>query len=117
MDPSYGSIFQNLYSAQSETGYLGQFRAAVAPDPQSTRDTESIRRLIDEAEADLTRSTTQTLRSDARYFLLLNLLQMVFIPFQLHDWSTIHQGSSSRPRPFFHRRNLCRPPLRRARRF
>jgi hypothetical protein len=85
MDPAYGSIFQNLYSAQSETGYLGQFRAAVAPDPQSTRDTEAIRRLIDEAEADLTRSTTQTLRSDARYFLLLNLLQMVFIPFQLHD--------------------------------
>src|ERR1700733_11729651 len=84
MDPAYGSIFQNLYSAQSETGYLGQIRAAVAPDPQSTRDTETIRRLIDEAEAELTRSTTQTLRSDARYFLLLNLLQMVFIPFQLH---------------------------------
>ena len=87
MDPAYGRNFQNLYSTQSETGYLGQFRAAVAPDPQSIRDTESIRRLIDEAEANLTRSTTQTLRSDARYFLLLNLLQMVFLPFQLH---TVH---------------------------
>jgi hypothetical protein len=85
MDPAYGSIFQNLYSAQSETGYVGQFRATVAPDPQSARDTEAIRRLIDEAEAELTRSTAQTLRSDARYFLLLNLLQMVFIPFRLRD--------------------------------
>ena len=100
MDPAYGSIFQNLYSAQSETGYLGQFRAAVAPDPQSTRDTESIRRLIDEAEAELTRSTTQTLRSDARYFLLLNLMQMVFIPFQLHDGPLSTRGFFPSSAPF-----------------
>jgi hypothetical protein len=82
MDPDYGSIFQNLYSAQSGTGSVGEFRAAVAPD--LARDSAVIRRTIDELEAELKETTAKTLRSDAKYFLSLNLLQMVFIPLRLH---------------------------------
>jgi hypothetical protein len=82
MDPGYGSIFQNLYSARPDTGYAGQVSAAVGPDPESANETEVIRQAIDAAEAELRRSTSQTLRSDARYFLLINLLQMVFVPFR-----------------------------------
>jgi hypothetical protein len=82
MDPAYGSIFQNLYSAQSDIGSIGPFRAAVAPD--LARDSEVIRRAIDEVQAELKETTAKTLRSDAKYFLLLNLLQMVFTPLRLH---------------------------------
>ncbi len=116
MDPAYGSIYQNLYSAQSETGYAGQYRAAVGPEPQLARDTETIRRAIDAAEAEIARSTGQTLRSDARYFLLLNLTQMVLLPFRLHEGPSVHQRSVWRARLLFRRRHFGRPHLRFGRR-
>ena len=100
MDPAYGSIYQNLYSAQSETGYAGQYRAAVGPEPQLARDTETIRRAIDAAEAEIARSTGQTLRSDARYFLLVNLMQMVLLPFRLHEGPLSTRGVFGEPGSF-----------------
>ena len=81
MDPQYELVYQDLYLLRP---LLGPSDRPPYPyfqqTPQLIQDAESVRKAIDAAESELAASRQQTLRADARYFLLLNLMEMIFVP-------------------------------------
>lgn len=83
MDPAYEHIFDDLYNAQSDREYPNRGRIFEAANFASDEPVRTVRQTIDEADRELVATQRLKLRSDARYFLLLNLSEMVVRPVQI----------------------------------
>lgn len=82
MDPIYAHIFDDFYNAQSDREYPDRDRIMRAASFSSDRPVRRVRDIIEKAESGLESEFGLRLRSDARYFLLLNLTEMMVRPIQ-----------------------------------
>ena len=94
MDPAYEHIFDDLYNVQSNRDYPDRARIFEAGNFASDEPVATVRRTIDDADRRLTNYEGLRLRSDARYFLLLNLSEMVVRPIQMHTGEPPFVGPS-----------------------
>jgi hypothetical protein len=85
MDSEYKDIFEKLYQPLPDPRYpnIQYWRFAYAPQDPLTDDSVAVRQAIDEAERELVRSSRRRIRADGKYFLLLNFMEMVFLPMQV----------------------------------
>jgi hypothetical protein len=85
MDSEYKDIFERLYQPLSDREFPNPeyWRFAYAPQNPMADDSEAIRQAIDEAERELIRSSRRRIRADAKYFLFLNFMEMVFLPMRV----------------------------------
>jgi hypothetical protein len=79
MDATFDKIFQYLYDARFDYGYPRRFE----DHPGFQFAVVALHRAIDDAEKELLSPHGVRLRSDARYFLLVNLTEMVLLPLQI----------------------------------
>jgi hypothetical protein len=77
MDPEYRDIFESLYKREPEPRYW------VAQVPPLTEDSRVLQRAIDYADEELSRSRRRRIRADAKYFLYVNFLEMIFLPMRI----------------------------------
>ena len=94
MDPVYEHIFDDLYSAQTDREYPNRARIVEAAIFASDEPVKAVRQTIDEADRELVATRRLKLRSDARYFLLLNLSEMVVRPVQMRTGTPPFVGPS-----------------------
>lgn len=84
MDSAYKEIFEKLYQSVPDPRYPNlEYRLFARLPYLPSDDSIAIRQAIDDAEAELIRSSRRGIRADAKYFLLVNLMEMVFLPMQL----------------------------------
>jgi hypothetical protein len=84
MDEIYREIYAQLfYSGYPRPGFYNMDEYSVA---QIGFEEGSIRRLVDELEIGLVSEKRQTLRSDAKYLLLLNFVEMIAKPVANRKW-------------------------------
>lgn len=93
MDSEYEHIFDDLYNLQSNRDYPDRARVFEAGNFTSD-ESATIRRTIDDADSRLSKYEGLRLRSDARYFLLLNLSEMVVRPIQMRTAAPPFVGPS-----------------------
>jgi hypothetical protein len=88
MDSEYKAIFERLYQPVPDPRYdkLEYRFFAWAPYLQG-EDGLAVRQAIDAADAELLQSSRRRIRADAKYFLFVNLMQMVFLPMQIRGRS------------------------------
>jgi hypothetical protein len=88
MDSEYRAIFERLYQPVPDPSYdkLEYRLFAWSPYLQS-EDGIAVRQAIDAADAELLKSSGRKIRADAKYFLFLNLMEMVFLPMQIRGRS------------------------------
>lgn len=96
MEAAYRDIFETMYTRRPspsfpnlEREYLPLFLYPFGPDELF------VRQAIDEADAGLFQSRRRKLRADAKYFLLLNFMQMVFAPVRLRGGGVTAELTSS----------------------
>jgi hypothetical protein len=77
MDPQYRDIFQLLYKQEPEPRYW------VAQAPPLVDDSSVLHRTIDNVDEELFRSRRRRIRADAKYFLYVNFMEMVFLPIRI----------------------------------
>lgn len=94
MDPVYEHIFGDLYNASYERDDPNRARIAKAATFQSNETIRAVRETIEEADRGLVATEGLRLRSDARYFLLLNLTEMVVRPVQMRTGEPPFAGPS-----------------------
>lgn len=94
MDPVYEHIFDDLYNVQSDREYPNRARIFEAANFASDEPVRAVRQTIDEADRELAVTQRLKLRSDARYFLLLNLSEMVVRPVQMRTGTPPFAGPS-----------------------
>jgi hypothetical protein len=94
MDPAYEHIFDDLYNVQSDRNYPNRARIFEAGNFQSDEPVTTVRQTVDSANEQLEASQGLRLRSDARYFLLLNLSEMVVRPIQMRTGEPPFAGPS-----------------------
>ena len=75
MDAEYRDVFEAMYTRR--------ISPSIPPPGPPGQDELIVRHAIDDADARLFQSRQQRLRADAKYFLLLNFMQMVFAPVRL----------------------------------
>ena len=95
MDPVYEHIFDDLYNVQSDRDYPDRARIFEAGNFASDEPVTAVRRTIDDADRELVATRDLRLRSDARYFLLLNLSEMVVRPIQMRTGAPPFAGPSN----------------------
>jgi hypothetical protein len=85
MDSEYKDIFERLYQPLSDLEFPNAqyWHFAYAPQNPMADDSVAIRQAIDEAEQELIRSSRRRIRADAKYFLLMNFMEMVFLPMRV----------------------------------
>lgn len=94
MDPAYEHIFDDLYNARSDRNYPNRALIFEAANFQSDEPVTAVRQTVDNANEQLEASQGLQLRSDARYFLLLNLSEMVVRPIQMRTGEPPFAGPS-----------------------
>jgi hypothetical protein len=95
MDPAYDHIFGDLFEFRSNREDLNRpqtFEAERYPPDEAAR---AVRETIEEADRGLVALQGLRLRSDARYFLLVNLTEMVVRPVQLRTGEPPFAGPSA----------------------
>jgi hypothetical protein len=95
MDPVYDQVFNNLYEFRSNRDDPNRpetFETERVPPDEAAR---AVRDTIDEADRGLGALEGLRLRSDARYFLLVNLTEMVVRPVQLRTGEQPFAGPSA----------------------
>ena len=90
MDPVYDQVFRNLYEFRSNRPET--FEPERYPPDEAA---QAVRDTIDEADRGLGALEGLRLRSDARYFLLVNLTEMVVRPVQLRTGEPPFAGPSA----------------------
>jgi len=95
MDPVYEHIFGDLYTAAYNREYLNRARIAESATFQSDEPIRTVRQTIEEVNRGLVATEGLRLRSDARYFLLLNLTEMVVRPLQMRTGEPPFAGPSA----------------------
>jgi hypothetical protein len=88
MEPAYERIFDDLYNVWSDQGYPDRSKIVEFANYQSNEPMSTVRRTIEDAQVELEESEGLRLRSDARYFLLMNLSEMVVRPIQIRTGET-----------------------------
>lgn len=83
MEPAYEHIFDDLYNVWSDRDDLNRSRIVELARYQSNEPMNTVHRTIENAQQALEESEGLRLRSDARYFLLMNLSEMVVRPIQI----------------------------------
>jgi hypothetical protein len=95
MDPSYERIFEDLYNLQSGRDVPGRAQIREAARFPSNEPFTRVRETIDDADRRLSDREGLHLRSDARFFLLLNLTEMVARPIQMRAGLPPFEGPSA----------------------
>lgn len=95
MDPVYEHIFRDLYNASYDRDYPNRAQIAEAANFPSNEPIRIIQEIIKEADRGLAATEELRLRSDARYFLLVNLTEMVVRPIQMRIGEPPFAGSSA----------------------
>lgn len=95
MDPVYEHIFGDLYNASYDRDYPNRVRIAEAANFQSNKPIRIVQEIIEEADRELVAKEKLRLRSDALYFLLLNLTEMVVRPIQMRIGEPPFAGPSA----------------------
>jgi hypothetical protein len=88
MDSEYKQIFDTLYQLQPEPPYLNRLFHVFYRGEPSLGDERVVRKAIDDAETRLLESTGRRIRADAKYFLLLNVMNMIVVPVQMRRGGT-----------------------------
>jgi hypothetical protein len=88
MDSEYKAIFERLYQPVPDPRYDRlEYRLFAWSPYLQTEDGIAVRQAIDAADAELLKSNRRRIRADAKYFLFLNLMEMVFLPMQMRGIS------------------------------
>lgn len=95
MDPSYDHIFDDLYNLQSGRDFPDRERVREVSRFRSNDAFTQVRQTIDEADRRLVDDEGLRLRSDARFFLLINLTEMVARPIQMRTGVSSIEGPSA----------------------
>jgi hypothetical protein len=95
MEPTYEHIFDDLYNVWSDQDYPNRPRIAELASFKSNEPVNTVRRTIEDAQQALEVSEGLRLRSDARYFLLMNLSEMVARPIQMRTGEPPFEGPSA----------------------
>jgi hypothetical protein len=95
MDPSYERIFEDLYNLQSGRDVPNREQIREASRFSSNETFTQVRETIDDADRRLADRTGLHLRSDARFFLLINLTEMVARPLQMRTRSAPFTGPTA----------------------
>jgi hypothetical protein len=95
MDPAYEHIFDDLYNVWSQRDYPDRLRILQIASYQSNEPMNTVHRTIESAQEALEKSEGLRLRSDARYFLLMNLSEMVVRPIQMRTGEYPFVGRSA----------------------
>lgn len=95
MDPSYEQIFADLYDVQSGQDVPNRVQLVQTSRFSSRETFTRVRETIDNAERRLGDKEGLRLRSDARFFLLLNLTEMVARPIQARTGVAPFTGPSA----------------------
>jgi hypothetical protein len=95
MDPSFERIFEDLYNVQSGQDVPDRPRLLEASRFSSSETFARVRETIDDADRRLADQEGLRLRSDARFFLLINLTEMVARPIQMRTRSAPFSGPTA----------------------
>jgi hypothetical protein len=96
MDAEYRDVFEAMYTRRISPSIPPpgrEFLLFFSHPPG--QDELIVRHAIDEADAGLFQSRRRRLRADAKYFLLLNFMQMVFAPVRLRGRDVTAELTSS----------------------
>jgi hypothetical protein len=94
MDPSFEQIFDDLYNLQSGRDFPDRDRVRQVSRFESNDTFSQIRETIDNADRRLLDRDRLRLRSDARFFLLINLTEMVARPIRMRTAEPPFAGPS-----------------------
>jgi len=84
MDAEYKDIFESLYEARPDLRYPTlQYRYFTLRQDPLGEDGVAVRQAIDYADAELFTSRRRRIRSDAKYFLFVNFMEMLFLPMRI----------------------------------
>ncbi len=95
MDPSYEQIFDDLYNLQSGRDFPDRERVREVSRFASNDTFSQVRETIDDADRRLEDREGLRLRSDARFFLLVNLTEMVARPLQMNTGAAPFAGPTA----------------------
>ncbi|HLJ86127.1 MAG TPA: hypothetical protein VKZ53_04850 [Candidatus Angelobacter sp.] len=85
MDQAYEKIFSRLYSSPFKSAIaLSTGRLGLLPSPNFRKRVRDITSSIEEAANELEKTEKKKLRSDAKYFLFINMAHMLEIPLEMH---------------------------------
>lgn len=95
MDPGYEQIFDDLYNLQSGRDFPNRERVREFSRFRSNDAFTQVGQTIDQADRRLADDEGLRLRSDARFFLLINLTEMVARPIQMRTGLPAFEGPSA----------------------